>query len=315
MDDNADKAVGQASQAVDQTERLIGLVWDKLEAWGTGLVEMLPNMVVAMLVMVATIILARLVASLVRRGGRRASMNAQVVSLLTVMSRLGVLALGTFVALGILQLEKTVTSLLAGVGVVGLALGFAFQDIAQNLMSGVIMAVREPFKLGDLVETHGSMGFVERLTLRATVIRNFSGQLVIIPNKDVLQSPIVNYTQTGRRRVEVEVGVHYDDDLEAAAEAAREALSGLPDCEDPDDVQVIYTGFGDSTIDMSARFWIDLGRDDADFLGARSRAVVAIRKAFAEAGITIPFPIRTLEFAPEGAAVVELREPEAEAAE
>ncbi|MGH0030286.1 MAG: mechanosensitive ion channel family protein [Myxococcota bacterium] len=292
----------ETTQAVTETQQLIALVLEKLESWLTGFVEMVPNLIVAVLVLIATSLLARLGASLVRRAAQRTSTQEQVVGLLTVITRVGILALGAFVALGILQLEKTVTSLLAGVGVVGLALGFAFQDIASNLMSGVIMAIREPFQIGDLVQTHDQMGRVERLTLRATVLRNFSGQLVIIPNKDVLQKPILNYTQTGERRVEVPVGVSYDDDLERAIEAAREAVGSIPGRDESKDVDVIYTGFGDSSIDLSVRFWLDLEDDEADYLVARSKAVMAIHAAFAKADITIPFPIRTLDVPPAEAA-------------
>ena len=284
----------ETEQLAIETEQLISLVWEKLESWLTGLAEMLPNIVVAVLIVLVAGLLARLFSKLVRRTLDRTSANTQVVSLFSVLTRLAVLGLGLFIALGVLQLEKTVTSLLAGIGVVGLALGFAFQDIAANFMSGVIMAIREPFHLGDLVETHDVLGHVERVTLRATVIRNFSGQLVLIPNKDVIQNPIVNYTQTGSRRVEIPVGVAYGTDLESAAELASEAVAALPR-DETQPVTAIYTGFGDSAIDLSVRFWIDLEDDDADYLDARSRAIVAIKKAFDESRISIPFPIRSLD--------------------
>lgn len=297
-----------ATQALTETEALVALVFEKLDAWLTGLIEMLPNLMVAIVVVVLAALVARLLSNLVERAAEKSAANAQVASLLAVATRLGILTLGMFVALGILQLEKTVTSLLAGVGVVGLALGFAFQDIASNFMSGIIMAIREPFQLGDLVETHGQMGHVERVTLRATILKNFSGQLVIIPNKDVLQSPITNYTQTRERRVEVEVGVAYDDDLEQALSVACEAVEEVPGRDASRDVDAIYTGFGASSVDMQVRFWLDLNDDKADYLKARSHAVVAIREAFEGAGISIPFPMRTLEFAAGNPATIEFRE-------
>ena len=288
----------EAPELILETESLVALVWRKVEAWITGFVEMLPNLAVAILVVIVAALASRLLAKLVERAFRSTASNAQVVSLLTTITRLGVLGVGAFVALGILQLDKTVTSLLAGIGVVGLALGFAFQDIASNFMSGVIMALREPFRIGDLVKTHDTMGHVERVTLRATVVRNFWGQLVMIPNKDVLQNPIINYTQNGKRRIEIPVGVSYADELSTAAQAAREALEKLPDRDSSEPVDVYWTDFGASSIDLSARFWIDLEAGETDFLTARSNGIEAIKAAFDEAGITIPFPIRTLDFAP-----------------
>jgi len=286
----------QAPEIVLETESLLTIVWEKVHGWLAGFVEMLPNLAVAVLIVVFAALASRLLSNLVRRGAERASTNVQVASLLAVTTRIGVLSLGLFVALGILQLEKTVTSLLAGIGVVGLALGFAFQDIASNFMSGVIMALREPFRVGDLIETHGTMGYVERVTLRATVVRNFSGQLVILPNKDVLQTPITNFTQSGTRRIEIPVGVSYGEDLARAAQVARDALEALDDRDDSQPVDVIWTGFGASSIDLSARFWIDLADENTSYLGARSRGIMAIKEAFDAADIPIPFPIRTLDF-------------------
>ena len=282
-------------EAVLETGHLITVVLEKVQGWIEGAVALLPNLVVAILLVVLFALLSRLVASLVQRGGRRARVQPELLSLMSTVARLATLAVGLFSALSVLQLERAVTSLLAGVGVVGLALGFAFQDIAANFMAGIIMALRRPFHVDDLVETHGVMGHVKRVTLRATVLRNFTGQDVIIPNKDVLQNTIVNYAQSGERRVDVDVGVSYDDDLERAREVAIEAVEGVPERDGSRDVTLVYTGFGASSIDFTVRFWLE---DAADFLEGRSHAIMAIRKAFDEAGITIPFPIRTIDLPP-----------------
>ena len=116
--------------------------------------------------------------------------------------------------LSILQLDKAVTSILAGAGIIGLALAFAFQDIAANFISGIFISFRKPIKLGDVVKINDYMGKVEQINLRDTIILTFQGQMVIIPNKDVFQSPIENYSLLGRRRLDLVVGVSYGDDLE-----------------------------------------------------------------------------------------------------
>ena len=267
----------ESQDIVLETESLVNVVLEKVTTWITGFVEMLPNLAVAVLIVVIAALASRLFAKLVERAARHSSSNAQVASLLSTLTRLTVLSLGVFVALGVLQLEKTVTSLLAGIGVVGLALGFAFQDIASNFMSGVIMALREPFRVGDLVETHGTMGHVERVNLRATVVRNLSGQLVMIPNKDVLQNPITNYTSSGKRRVAIPVGVSYGDDLAKAADAARSALEDLDERDASEPVEVWWMEFGGSSINMEARFWIDL-QAGTDFFAAQSAAIEAIKR-------------------------------------
>ena len=288
----------------DQSEELVALVWEKLDAWLEQLVAMLPNLAAAVLIVLLAGLVARLASNLVRRATERTGANTQVVSLLTMITRLGVLVFGTFIALGVLQLDKTVTSLLAGVGVVGLALGFAFQDIAANFMSGVIMAIREPFGIGDVVETHGITGKVLQVDLRATVLDNFAGQRIIIPNKDVLQSPITNYTESGKRRLEFPVGVSYATDLEKAERVARETLEALtePVRDTSLGVDVYYTDLAGSSIDLILRLWVDLRDPKADFLGSRSTAIKSVKQAFDTAGITIPFPIQTLDFGIEGGA-------------
>ncbi len=272
-------------------ERILG----RLEDWVVTFVELLPNIVVAGALLLIFAVAAQIFARLARRAILRTSQNEQIASLLSVGTRLGILAVGIFVALGLLQLDKALASLLAGVGIVGLALGFAFQDIAANFMSGIIMALRQPFQLGDLVHTHDQLGTIERVTLRATVLRLFTGQLVIIPNKEVLQSPIINYTQSGERRVDIELGIAYDADLEKTRRTVVEALENL-DYRDPErEVEFYYSGFGSSSIDFSARFWIDLESDQGSFLEARSRAIEAIKRALDDAGLSIPFPVRTLD--------------------
>jgi small conductance mechanosensitive channel len=180
---------------------------------------------------------------------------------------------------------------------VGLALGFAFQDLAGNLISGVGLAVHRkwPFKIGDLVETNGVFGKVEKIHLRTSLIRTLDGKLVVVPNKHIYQNEVTNYTVSGRRRVDVECGVSYGENLEHVRDVVRDALRGVCGQEDPDAVEVFFTGFGASSIDLVGRFWIDYAKQP-DFLQARSDAVIAVKTAFDEHDITIPFPIRTLDF-------------------
>ena len=188
----------------------------KLQGWLEAIIVGLPNIVAALVVVVLFALLARLARRLARRLMDRVSANLHVNRLLATTAYVIVLATGLFVALGILQLDKTVTTFLAGAGIVGLALGFAFQDIASNFISGVILSVRRPFDEGDVVETNDYMGTVHEVNLRSTVVRTFQNQLVVIPNKEVFQNPVVNYSRLGQRRVDIGVGVAYGDDLEKA---------------------------------------------------------------------------------------------------
>ncbi len=267
----------------------------KLESWVEALILLLPNIVGAVVVVVVFALLARLVRRGVVRLMGRVSPYTQVNNLLATLAYVGVLAVGLFVALGILGLSKTVTTLLAGAGVIGLALGFAFQDIAANFISGVLLSIRRPFTEGDVLETNDFTGIVEKINLRSTLIRTFQGQIVIIPNKEVFQNPMVNFSRLGRRRVDVSCGVAYGDDLEKAKTLALGAIREIDYRDTAQDPDLYYTEFGDSSINFTVRFWVDF-KKQTDFLCAQSDAIMNVKKAFDENGITIPFPIRTLDF-------------------
>lgn len=294
--DRVGDAAGEAaSRAAFDVQNALGDAWGKVVAWLEGLVESLPNIIAAIVVVFLFVVLARMVGKGVRKLVDRIADQPEVNRLVAATAQIAVIGLGLVLALGVLNLDKTVTSLLAGAGIIGLALGFAFQDIAENFIAGIFLNVRNQFREGDIIESGDFMGTVERVRLRATALRTFPGQRVLIPNAEVFKNPIINYTQAGRRRVDIPVGVAYGDDLEQARTIAAAAVEELSVVEPGRPVEVFYEGFGDSSINFQLRFWIRFGLQ-TEYLKARSDAIEAIKKAFDREGITIPFPIRTLDF-------------------
>lgn len=271
------------------------LLVDKLSGWVRQLVLLLPNLAVAVLVVVASWLVARAARLLVMRLLRRVSHSPQVTRLLAQTLFLGIIAAGTFVALGILGLQKTVASLLAGAGILGLALGFAFQDIAANLMAGIYLAVQRPFRSGHLVETKDFFGIIQRVHLRWTELRTQTGQIVLIPNKQVFENPIENFSTTGERRVDLPVGVSYSDDLETVRRVAIRAVEEVSTRKRDREVELFFEKFGESSIDLVIRFWIPFVARHSDYLKARSEAIQRLKKAFDANGISIPFPTRTID--------------------
>ncbi|HEX5660083.1 MAG TPA: mechanosensitive ion channel family protein [Polyangiales bacterium] len=277
-------------------DKLIG----KLSGWLEALVVMLPNLVLAVLVVLVALPLARVAGQLARRLFARVTHNPPIANLLAGSARLIVILLGGFFALELLQLDKTVTSLLAGVGVLGLALGFAFQDIAANFMAGLLMALSQPFSEGDLVEIGGYKGRIGRIKLRDTELETLDGRSVLLPNKDVFQNAIVNYTHTAHRRLDFVVGTAYCDDMTKVQRCIIGALEDL-DGRLPDrTVEVFFQEFAESSINAEVRIWLSAA-DELHYKRCRSEAMIAIKAAFDANAITIPFPIRTLDF---GAGVV-----------
>lgn len=277
------------------TQNVYELITGKLEGWLTAAIEMLPNLVLALLIIVAFYVLAKVIRKLVSNMLSRVTDNKTVTGLAETVLAVLVLGIGLFFALSILNLDGTVTSLLAGAGIIGLALGFAFQDIAANFIAGVLLSIRHPFGIGDIIETNGLFGTVEKLNLRNTIIRTPQGQYMYVPNKVVYENPFTNYTKTGKRRIDLACGVSYGDDLEKAKDIAVETLSSLDLRDESKDVEFYYNEFGDSSINFSIRFWINYNRQP-DYWGAQSEAIMALKKAYDDNEIMIPFPIRTLDF-------------------
>lgn len=272
----------------------------KLLGWFETLISMLPNFFLAILVLLVFYFLARGVKTGVNRTLSKLVDNRNLLELTTQIMFYVILLVGMFVALGVLNLDKTVTSLLAGAGVVGLALSFAFQDLATNFVSGIFITVQKPLQIGDLIQTNDYIGYVKKIGLRAIDIENFDGQYVIIPSKEVFQNPLLNYNRLKNRRVNVPVGISYGDDIEKVVQLLYDAIRSLEGVNaEYTDVRVDFDGFGDSSVNFVVRFWIDQCHQPA-YHKAYTKAGIAIKKTFDANGITIPFPIRTLDFGIKG---------------
>lgn len=270
-------------------------VMSKLESWLDTLISMLPEMVMALLVLMVFFVIGKLVRKALHKFLSKATMNKTVIDLLETVAGIMVVGVGIFIALGVLDLDGAVTSLLTGAGIVGLALGFAFQDIASNFISGIILTIRHPFGIGDIIETKDIYGTVRKLNLRNTILRTPQGQTVYIPNKIVFENPLTNFTDTGQRRIDLACGVSYGDDLKKARKLAIEAIEGLENYNSDRDILFFFEEFGGSSINFKICFWVNF-RTNPDFLDLRSEAIIAINEKFDENDIMIPFPIRTLDF-------------------
>ncbi len=275
----------------------LDLLIEKLKTWLNELILILPNLLIAIIVFLIIVQISKAVKHFVEKGIHKVSRNKVISGLLSGMIQFIVIMIGGFFALEILQLSKVVTSLLAGAGILGLALGIAFQDFIGNIISGIYLAIKKPLHVGDFVETNDHYGKVTHMDLRNTVIETTSGQVVFIPNKVVFDTPLVNFSKKKVRRVNLSIGVSYSDDLEKAQSVALEAVKSLDVCLKDKETTLVYDEFGDSSINFTIRFWVKFNRQ-FDYRSARSEAVMAIKKAFDTEGITIPFPIRTLDMDP-----------------
>lgn len=275
------------------------LIEEKLGGWFDVVISHIPNFIVAVIIAIVFSILARFLGSMMRNVLRRSLDSQQIADLMASIFKMIVLCVGLFVALDFIGLKGTVTSLLAGAGIVGLAIGFAFQDMTENLIAGIAMGIRKPFKTGDVIKTDDVFGNVRSINLRNTLIENFYGQLILVPNKILFRNVLRNYSTLGVRRIEVPVGISYGDEPELAAEVIVKKINEFDFVIKQDETAVYAEGFGDSSVNLLVWFWIKYP-GEADFMTVRHKAIVAVKQALSDADISIPFPIRTLDFGIKG---------------
>ncbi len=275
-------------------EKIVSILQTKIGAWTNSAIKVIPNLIVSIFIFILFLVLAHFAKKAFAKIIKRVSKSQTIRDLFGSIIYLTTLIIGLFISLEILHLDKTVTSLLAGAGVIGLALGFAFQEIASNFVSGVFIAFKEPYQVGDIVEIENYFGEVIKISLRTTSIMTFQGLEVLIPNKDMFTKPFTNLTTTPKRRLDIKVGVSYSDDLEKVTEVTKEALSSIEGRVEGNEVEVHFEEFGDSSINLTAKVWVHYPKNQT-FLNARHQAIINIKKLYDRNGITIPFPIRTIE--------------------
>lgn len=260
----------------------------KFQEMGAAAVQMLPVILVALLVIGVFWMLGRWAGS---RGGwlRRIGLSELASNLGKRIVRLVITGVGVLIALEILDATALVGAMLGVAGVAGIAVGFAFRNIVENYLAGVLLSARNPFDVGDVIEVGAFTGTVVRLTSRDTVLMTRDGNHLRIPNSLIMTSAMTNFTRNPLRRLEFNVGVSVDLDLQQARSLGVDTLRSLPGILADPGPQVLVAELGDSTVQLRFLAWIN--QHDSDFLKARSEAIRQIKAAYDRAGIEMPEPI------------------------
>ncbi|WP_424493707.1 mechanosensitive ion channel family protein [Salinimicrobium sp. GXAS 041] len=270
-------------------------IWEKLAEWLDSLIISLPNFILAVIVFLLFIVAAKYIGKFAGKilfyKVRQDSIREITVKILKVV----VIAIGFFVALALLNLNTVLTSVLAGAGVVGLAIGLALQGTLNNTFSGIILSFLPELQIGDWIENDGYAGTVVEINLRSIVLKEADNNYVVIPNSQLIDAPFKNFTRTKRSRVMVNCGVAYDSDLEMVRDLTVDTIAKTFPQNSSEEVEFMYQEFGDSSINFVVRFWSDVSKN-RDILFARSKAIIEIKKVFDQNDINIPFPIRTIDF-------------------
>lgn len=261
-----------------------------LNEWGQSFQENLPQFVAGLIVLLVSLYLARVFGRLTNRSLQARDTDPELSLLIERIVRWGVIGLGIVLALE--QAGQDVTALITGLGILGFTVGFALQDVSANFVSGILLLIEQPFNIGDAIDVAGNAGVVDDVNLRATHITAFDGRKLIVPNRDILTNSVVNYSRAVRRRVELTIGVAYDSDLDRVRQVTLDTVLSVEGVMSDPAPTLFFNEFAGSSINFSLQYWVDLAQ--IDYSEGTSAGVMAIKKAFEEAGIEIPFPIRTL---------------------
>ncbi len=272
----------------------ITVVVDGVETVVRGVLAQLPQILLAIVVFVVFLLIGRAVAGITRRS--LSATTDRDASFLDVMGRLAkalTIFVGMLVALVIAVPSIDLATLIGGLGISSIAIGFAFKDILQNTLAGLLLLFRQPFEVGDQIEVQGLTGAVEAITIRETWLKTFDGQRILIPNSDVYSSSVRVQTAYPMKRVAVVVGVDYYADLARAQQIAVDVVSSIEGVEQDPPVEALYTELGTSTVNFDVRYWAASRQLDARRV--QDRVVQALTNALNEADIAMPADIIELD--------------------
>ena len=267
---------------------------DQLRRMGEGFIETLPSLAIALIIVMVTWIVARFAVRISDMIVGRTEIRSSLKNLVDTIVRLAIWVVGLFIAAVVVMPDLTPASLLAGLGIGAVAIGFAFQDIFENFFAGILIMVREKMQIGDVIECEGITGKVEHITLRETHVRKLSGELTVVPNSILFKNPVEILTDVEQRRHEVVIGVSYDTNLDHAATVIERAVESVDQVLASKGIDIFAQEFNSSSVDFLVRWWA--GSAPRAGWESKDKVVRAIKAALDDAGIEIPFPYVTHTF-------------------
>jgi small-conductance mechanosensitive channel len=276
-------------------EESVTTAWGKIQAMIDGVIVMLPNLVLAIIVFALFFAAAKTLKSLVKRLTRRYRHARNLGMVLGRLSQGVVILIGLFVALSIVIPSFKAGDLIQLLGISGVAIGFAFRDILQNFLAGILILLTEPFRIDDQIVFKGFEGTVESIETRATTMRTYDGRRIVIPNSELFTNSVMVNTAFENRRLEYDVGIGYGDDIDLAKRLILEAVRSVDGVLSEPAPDVLVMELAESTVNIRVRWWISPPRR-ADALDARDRVLTAIKKILTANGIDLPFPTQQILF-------------------
>ncbi|MEW4568220.1 mechanosensitive ion channel family protein [Tautonia sp. JC769] len=270
------------------------IVLNSLRKLLTDFLSILPQLAIGVAFLLMTWLLAIGVDRALNNLFRRTRLRKSLGELFRQLAYILVWVAGLLTSAVIIFPTVTPAKALTALGLGSIAVGFAFKDIFENFIAGMLILLREPFQLGDFIECQTLEGFVEEITIRDTHIRQVDGQRVVIPNATLFMNAVTVRTDLDIRRTTIICGVAYGEDVDRSREVIRAAVEPLPTVSKRKAVEIFASGFGDSSIDFEVTWWT--GSHPLEIRRSRDEVVAAVKRSLNDADIEIPFPYRTLTF-------------------
>ena len=266
---------------------------ETMQGFVDGFFSSLPKLAIAVVVVLAFVFVARAIRGVVHRV-TPGPLDSSIGIVLGRLAYALTITFGVFVGLTILVPSLTFASLAAGLGVSGIVIGFAFQDIFQNLLAGILILLREPFRTGDEIVSGEYGGTVEAIETRATFIRTYDGRRVIIPNSQIYSDPVQVITSYNMIRSEYDVGIGYGDDVAEAKRIALATVQGIEGVMADPAPDVLVWDLAGSSVNLRVRWWTDPTRGTVVLI--KDRVLQAVARDLVAAGIDLPFPTQQILF-------------------
>ena len=265
-----------SSENIDVTSGL-DLAWNRINGWTADFYSLIPNIFAGIIIL----FLIGLIAYGVKRGLESYFKRRERIDLGNLLSDLVfwiLIILGAMIALTIIMPSLKPADLIGGLGLGTVAIGFAFKDILQNWLAGLLILLRLPFRRGDQIQIGESEGTVVSIEPRATVLKTYDGKVIVVPNTEVYTSHVVVSTAFDIRRVELDVTVGYDYNTDDIIDIIMQAISPLDEVMDDPAPQVLCWSLGATSMEMKVRWWVDSARSEEVI--SRARIVQSIKEAF-----------------------------------
>lgn len=272
--------------------QIIDTVVNSLKDLLGSTVKVIPGLIGAVIVIFLTRYACQLAVRAAERIGEKVTPSKSLQSLLRKTAIITTWIFGIVLACLVAFPGFNLGDIVATLGLGSVAIGFAFQDIFKNFLSGILILIQRPFRIDDQIVIGDYEGTVEQIDIRVTRIRTYTGERILMPNSEVFTSAIRVRTAYSKRRTDLAVGVDYNTPLPRAKQILQRTIEGVEGVLNKPEPEIDLVGFGDSSIDFIVRYWTKPRQPDVR--QAQTQAILAIKEALDAADISIPYPIRTV---------------------